>query len=118
MPRLTCIESFAKKALQLRTRPLNEGYTVAAATAGMTKRVQIGHMVPGNTYRNPALAAKIAATAETMLDYDQTRMTGFDVRFSAHVFPGDTQEVESWREGNVIKKLAHAHQGAGCHFHQ
>jgi acyl dehydratase len=42
------------------------------------------------------------AVLKTMLDYDQTRVTGFDVRFSAPVFPGETQVVEMWQDGNVI----------------
>ena len=42
------------------------------------------------------------AVLKTMLDYDQTRMTGFDVRFSAPVFPGETQVVEMWKDDNVI----------------
>lgn len=41
-----------------------EGYSVAAAVASITNKVQIGHMVLGNTYRNPALAAKMAATVD------------------------------------------------------
>ena len=42
------------------------------------------------------------AVLKTMLDYDQTRITGFDVRFSAPVYPGETQVVEMWQDGNVI----------------
>ncbi len=42
------------------------------------------------------------AVLKTMLDYDQTRMRSFDVRFSAPVYPGETQVVEMWRDGNVI----------------
>jgi acyl dehydratase len=42
------------------------------------------------------------AVLKTMLDYDQTRVTGFDVRFSAPVFPGEIQVVEMWQDGNVI----------------
>ncbi len=42
------------------------------------------------------------AVLKTMLDYDQTRMTGFDVRFSSPVFPGETQVVEMWQDVNVI----------------
>jgi len=42
------------------------------------------------------------AVLKTMLDYDETRMTGFDVRFSAPVFPGETQMVEMWQDGKVI----------------
>tara|TARA_B100002003_G_scaffold236352_1_gene252243 strand:+ start:4177 stop:5055 length:879 start_codon:yes stop_codon:yes gene_type:complete len=42
------------------------------------------------------------AVLKTMLDYDQTRMKGFDVRFSAPVLPGETQVVEMWQDDNVI----------------
>lgn len=41
-----------------------EGISVAAAAAAVSNNVQIGHMVLGNTYRNPALAAKMAATID------------------------------------------------------
>ena len=36
------------------------------------------------------------------LDYDQTRIKTFDVRFSAPVFPGETQVVEIWQDDNVL----------------
>jgi len=42
------------------------------------------------------------AVVKTMLDYDQTQVTGFDVRFSAPVFPGETQIVEMWKDGKII----------------
>ncbi len=42
------------------------------------------------------------AVVKTMLDYDQTQMTGFDVRFSSPVFPGETQVVEMWKDDKVI----------------
>ncbi len=42
------------------------------------------------------------AVLKTMLDYDQTHMKGFDVRFSAPVMPGETQVVEMWKDDNVI----------------
>lgn len=42
------------------------------------------------------------AVLKTMLDYDQTRMTGFDLRFSSPVFPGETQLVDIWQDDNVI----------------
>ena len=34
--------------------------------AGMTKKLRLGNLVLGNTYRNPALAAKIAGTIDTL----------------------------------------------------
>lgn len=42
------------------------------------------------------------AVLKTMLDYDQTRITGFDVRFSSPVYPGETQVVEMWQDDDVI----------------
>ena len=36
------------------------------------------------------------------LDYDPTRITGFDVRFSAPVFPGDTITVDLWKDKGII----------------
>ncbi len=42
----------------------HEAFTVAAAVAGFTETLRIGHLVLGNTYRNPGLAAKMAGTVD------------------------------------------------------
>ena len=42
----------------------HEAFTVAAAVAGFTNNLQIGHLVLGNTYRNPGLVAKMAANVD------------------------------------------------------
>ena len=42
----------------------HEGFTALAAVAGMTKKLRLGHLVLGNTYRNPGLVAKMATTLD------------------------------------------------------
>jgi F420-dependent oxidoreductase-like protein len=46
--------------------PCLEGWTTLAAYAARTKRIRLGLMVTGNTYRHPAVLAKIAATTDVI----------------------------------------------------
>src|SRR5215470_5391800 len=44
--------------------PCFEGWTTLSALAQATKRVRIGHLVNGNTYRHPCVLAKMATTLD------------------------------------------------------
>jgi len=46
--------------------PCLEGWTLLAAYAAQTTRIRVGLMVNGNTYRHPAVLAKIAATVDVI----------------------------------------------------
>ena len=41
-----------------------EGYSTMAAVASITNRLRLGHLVLGNTFRNPGLVAKMAGTID------------------------------------------------------
>ncbi len=46
--------------------PCLEGWSTLAAFAAVTKRLRLGLMVTGNTYRNPAVLTKIATTVDVI----------------------------------------------------
>lgn len=45
-------------------QPIFEGYTTLGALAGMTKRIKLGLLVGANTFRNPAVVAKMLTTID------------------------------------------------------
>jgi F420-dependent oxidoreductase-like protein len=47
-------------------QPMLEAYTALGALATATERVQLGTVVTGNTYRNPALLAKVITTLDVV----------------------------------------------------
>src|ERR1700726_2498256 len=47
-----------------RTDPMLEGYTALAGIAARTKKVRLGTLVTGVTYRNPAFLAKVVTTLD------------------------------------------------------
>jgi len=49
-------------------QPIFEGWSSLVAAAGITKRTRLGLLVGANTFRNPGLVAKIAATLDHVSD--------------------------------------------------
>ncbi|MBX9641296.1 MAG: LLM class F420-dependent oxidoreductase, partial [Mycobacteriaceae bacterium] len=47
-------------------QPMLEAYTALGALATATERMQLGTLVTGNTYRNPALLAKVITTLDVV----------------------------------------------------
>ena len=47
-------------------QPMLEGYTLLGALAACTNSVQLGTLVTGVTYRNPAMLAKIVTTLDVI----------------------------------------------------
>ena len=47
-------------------QPMLEAYTLLGALAARTSRVQLGTLVTGVTYRNPAILAKIITTLDVI----------------------------------------------------
>ena len=88
-----------------------EGYTLIAVAAGMTKRLKLGHLVLGNTYRNPALLAKMATTLDQASEGRFTLSLGagwFQREHEAYgwVFPTMKERQDRFQEAcELIRKL-------------
>jgi F420-dependent oxidoreductase-like protein len=84
--------------------PCLEGWTVLAALAAETKRIRLGLMVTGNTYRHPAVLAKIAAT----LDVISNGRLDFGIGAGWNVYEHDSMGLELGTPGPRIRKFGEA----------
>jgi F420-dependent oxidoreductase-like protein len=91
--------------------PALEGWTMLAALAAETSKIRIGTLVTGNTYRNPALVAKMAATVDIISGgrtYLGIGAAWFEEEHTAYGFPFYTarERAERLEESlQVITKL-------------
>lgn len=92
----------------------HEGFTIAAAIAGFTKTLRIGHLVLGNTYRNPALVAKMATTLDQVAEGRFTLGIGaawFKREHEAYgwTFPSMKERQDRFEEAvKIIRALFHS----------
>ncbi|NWH07373.1 MAG: MaoC family dehydratase N-terminal domain-containing protein [Alphaproteobacteria bacterium] len=64
-----------------------------AAAAGFPRPIIHGLCTYGTACR---------AILQHICNYDHTKITGFDVRFSSPMFPGETLLVDLWKDGSVL----------------
>ena len=96
-PDLSCSSTTrADQALLFRLsgdrNPLH-GDPAAAREAGFPRPLLHGRCTYGIACR---------AILNTICDYDHTLITGFDARFSAPVYPGDTLTTDMWQDRNIV----------------
>ena len=87
-----------------------EGFTILAAAAGMTKRLRLGHLVLGNTYRNPGLVAKMATTLDQVSEGRFTLSLGAAWYEREHLaygwaFPSMKERSDRFEEACELIKL-------------
>ena len=89
--------------------PCLEGWTTLAALAQATTRARIGHLVNGNTYRNPCVTAKMAATL------DHISGGRFNLGIGAGWFELEHHDASASTSRPCRGRLAGARRGAADH---
>ncbi|MEJ7838386.1 MAG: TIGR03560 family F420-dependent LLM class oxidoreductase [Thermomicrobiales bacterium] len=84
--------------------PCLEGWTVLAAFAAETERLRLGLMVTGNTYRHPAVLAKIAATVDVI---SKGRLD-FGIGAGWNVYEHESMGLELYKPGERIRRMNEA----------
>ncbi len=84
--------------------PCLEGWTVLAAFATVTERLRLGLMVTGNTYRHPAVLAKIAATVDVI---SRGRLD-FGIGAGWNEYEHESMGIPLYPPGERIRRLGEA----------
>ena len=97
--------------MMLNTMPILECWTTLSALSKATERIRLGTMVTCNSFRNPGLLAKMAATFDNISDGRLELGVGAGVQKSEHnaygfSFPSSKARIERLNEAvAIIKKL-------------
>jgi len=97
--------------MMLNTMPILECWTTLSALSKATERIRLGTMVTCNSFRTPALLAKMAATLDNISDGRLELGVGAGVQKSEHnaygfSFPSSKARIERLNEAvAIIKKL-------------
>jgi F420-dependent oxidoreductase-like protein len=86
------------------TGPCLEGWTVLSAFAALTQRVRLGLMVTGNTYRHPAVLAKIAATVDVI----SNGRLDFGIGAGWNELEHDSFGIPLYKPGERLRRLGEA----------
>src|SRR6266480_1622714 len=106
------------------TAPMLEAYTTLSALATQTKRVKLGTLVTGVTYRNPALLAKQVTTLDVISKGRAILGIGAAWNENEHVgygleFPPIAERMERLEEAVTIARLMFTEERpsfAGKHY--
>jgi F420-dependent oxidoreductase-like protein len=88
--------------------PCLEGWTLLSALATQTSTLRIGTLVTGNTYRNPALLAKMATTVDQISGgrvYLGIGAGWFEAEHQAYGFPFYTAKERAERLGEALEVI-------------
>ncbi len=93
--------------------PTIEGCSLLCAAAAVTKRLRLGLLVAGYTYRNPALTAKMAATVDHISNGRLVIGNGADWNVREHQaygweFPSIRERSDRLKEACKIMKILFA----------
>lgn len=86
------------------TGPCLEGWSLLAAYAAQTKRLRVGLMVTGNTYRHPAVLANIGATVDII---SQGRLD-FGIGAGWNELEHGAYGIPLYKPGERIRRLGEA----------
>ena len=86
------------------TGPCLEGWTLLAAYAALTKRLRIGLMVTGNTYRNPALLTNMAIT----VDIISNGRLDFGIGAGWNELEHTMYDIPLYAPGELIRRMVEA----------